>query len=861
MSVTIGSKLGPYEVLSTIGAGGMGEVFRARDSRLGRDVALKILPDSLLHDAARRGRFEQEARAVAALNHPNIVAVYDVGENYMVSELVDGESLRDLIAQGPVPFRRLIDIGAEMADGLAAAHSAGIVHRDMKPENVMLTRDGRVKILDFGLARQLVPPAAAVEGATRTIVSGATQPGTILGTVAYMSPEQVRGQTADHRSDIFSLGIILHEMITGSQPFRGESSVETMSAVLKEDAPDLPPPVSPSLRLIVGRCLEKNPARRFQSATDLAFALRSTSSGSGVTTVLPAIRRRLRIIVPALLALAGACLGAAGAWWWSRAQSRDASSVVRLILNVPVADQVVPGAVGLSPDAKRVVYVARRSGQTQLFVRSLDEPQPRALDGTEEGTDPMFSHNGDGVIFLQQQRLKKFSFAGGGVTEFASSLAGRGFGILPDGSIAAVSDGSIKAYNTETRSERTLVPAVERTLLLHPYVLPGGEAILYTKVQRDALHLFGRTIGGDEIGPIVENASRPRYADGRLLFLTRDGAISGVPFSPRTLKISGTVMQIPGTGAENNASGFDAVRNVLVYVTGETRLGSRQLIAVDRSGASRAIDMLPAEFVSLTISPNARRVALGGFGMDADIWTYDLERSVASRLTFESEEDETPVWSPDGTLIAYSANRNRKRVVAVRNADGSGAEKVIWATEGHTHLHSWSPDGKIIAGTVAKSASMSDIWFISATGDGKAEPFIVSPFAKMEPAFSPDGKWLAYTSNETGRREVYVAALPSGAKLQISNMGGIHPVWARNGRELYYRDRNHIMAVSVQGGSELNAGAPKPMFDAPDYVSFAALPDGRFIALPVEQDKNPANLNVILNWQAELKLREEEGPK
>jgi dipeptidyl aminopeptidase/acylaminoacyl peptidase len=495
-----------------------------------------------------------------------------------------------------------------------------------------------------------------------------------------------------------------------------------------------------------------------------------------------------------------------------------------------------------------------------LFVRALDEPQPKPLDGTEEATDPVFSRDGESVFFLQQQKLKKFPLAGGSMTEIANSEIGRGFAILPDGSIAGMWDGTIKAYNTETRSERTLVPSAERTLLLHPFVLPGGNSILYAKVQRDAIHLFGRKIGGEERGPIVENASRPRYADGRLLFLTRDGAISGASFDTETLKISGKIMQIPRTGADNNASAFDVVRNLLVYVTGETRLGSRQLISVDRSGASRPVATLPAEFVSLSISPNARRIALGGFGPEGDIWTYDLERGVASRLTFENEEDETPVWSPDGVTIAYSATRSRKRVVASRKSDGSGTEQVIWNAEAHTHLHSWSPDGKTIAATVAKSASMSDIWFVPAEGGGKAQPFIVNPFAKTEPSFSPDGKWLAYTSNETGRREVYVAAIPTGGKLQISNMGGVHPVWSRSGRELYYRDRNHIMAVAVQGGAELNAGAPKPMFDAPDYVSFAAMPDGRFIALPVEQDKNPANLNVILNWQAELKSREEQGP-
>jgi hypothetical protein len=452
MSLTIGSQLGPYEIISTLGVGGMGEVYRARDIRLGRDVALKILPASFSSDTSRQARFEQEARAVAALNHPNIVAVYDVGTqdslSYMASELVEGESLRSLIEEGGMPARRVIDISAQLADGLAAAHAAGIVHRDLKPENVMHTRDGRVKILDFGLARQTVSTGPAE--ATRTILATGTTPGAILGTVAYMSPEQVRGQIADHRSDIFSFGTVLHEMISGAQPFRGDSSVEVMNAVLKEDPPELPAATSPSLRLIVLRCLEKDPNRRFQSASDLAFALRSASSGPVSSPLFAASPRKRSMLIPALAGFAAvvALAGTAAVFWPVAGQAPG--RVVHFILPVPQSDQLVAGFVAVSRDGNSVAYVARRAGQTQIFIRSLDDPTPRVLTGTEEGSYPFFSNRGDHVIFLQQQKLKQIPVAGGQVAEIASNQVPRGFEALCVGrSVGVYQDKSIKTFDSE----------------------------------------------------------------------------------------------------------------------------------------------------------------------------------------------------------------------------------------------------------------------------------------------------------------------------------------------------------------------------------------------------------------------------
>jgi Tol biopolymer transport system component len=396
--------------------------------------------------------------------------------------------------------------------------------------------------------------------------------------------------------------------------------------------------------------------------------------------------------------------------------------------------------------------------------------------------------------------------------------------------------------------------------LFEPHVLPGDEAILYVKTTggMDQAAIFGLRFGGEEVGPIATQASQPQYAHGYLLYRLGDGTISALPFDSRNLKGIGKAIKMARIAG---ASAYDVAGDVLVYVTGEARLGSKQLISVDRSGASRSIGGLPSEFVTLSVSPNGRRIALAGVGSESDIWTYDTERAVSMRVTFEPDEDETPVWSPDGTRIAYAANRDGKRVIALRTADGSGSEQILCTTEGHSHTSSWSSDGKFIAFTVLKVAAAQDVYIVPASG-GKAQPFISSPFSKVEAVFSPDGRWLAYTSNETGRWEVYVTAFPGpGGRLQISNMGGVHPVWAANGRELYYRDRNHIMSVSIQGGQELKAGAPRPMFDAPDYVAFGVTPEGRFIALPVEESKNPASLNVVLNWTADLKSREADEAK
>ena len=857
MSVAIGSQLGPYEIVSTLGAGGMGEVYRARDTRLGRDVALKILPASFSADESRRARFEQEARAVATLNHPNIVAVYDVGSqdgvSYIASELVEGESLRALIGQGPVPTRRIIDIGAQLADGLSAAHSAGIVHRDLKPENIMLTRDARVKILDFGLARQTVSGGPAE--ATRTIVATATLPGSILGTVAYMSPEQVRGLIADHRSDIFSLGIILHEMATGSQPFRGESSVETMNAVLKEDPPELPAAVPPALHLIIGRCLEKDPGRRFQSGSDLAFALRSASSSSISSPALAvAGGRRMSKLVAALigLALIGVLAAAAVQLW--RRPPQPGGRVVHLVLPMPAGDRLIPTSVAVSRDGNLVAYVARRSGQSQIFVRALDEPTPRLLAGTEDASSPTFSYRGESVIFLQQQKLKRIPVAGGSIAEIAGNQVPRGFSTLPDESVVGIPafDSSVKAYDPETRAEKTLFKGDPSFVMFSPDVVGDGKAIVYARFKpATPPAIYAHRINGGDASLVIENANLPRYAAGYLLY-ERMGSLGAVLFDSEKLKPNGTPMRLSILGGSMAA--YDATEDVLVYVTGDSRLGSNQLTHVDRSGAMRPIATLEGDFVHLAISPDGKRVALGGYGDDGDIWTYDLDRGVASRLTFEKEEEETPIWSPDGMRIAYSASRGGKRVIAIRSADGSGPEQVIATLASHAHLHSWSPDGKTILLSVLLSAGQHDLWVTPADGSAPPREFISSPFAKLDAAFSPDGKWVSYTSNETGRREVYITAYPGpGGRLQISNMGGQGAVWSRNGRELYYRDRNHIMAVTLQPGPQMKVSVPRPIFDAPDYASFAPTPDGRFIALPIDFEKNPADLHVVLNWQSALK--------
>jgi eukaryotic-like serine/threonine-protein kinase len=856
MSVSVGSHLGPYEIVSMLGAGGMGEVYRARDARLGRDVALKLLPKAFSSDDSRRARFEHEARAVAALNHPNIVSVYDVGSqdsvSYMASELVEGESLRALIERGPVPPRRMIDIGAQLADGLSAAHHAGIVHRDLKPENIMLAREGRVKILDFGLARQTVSGGPAE--ATRTIVATATLPGSILGTVAYMSPEQVRGQVADYRSDIFSLGTILHEMITGAQPFRGDSSVETMNAVLKEDPSGLPAGTPPSLALIVARCLEKDPGRRFQSASDLAFALRSalSTSLSAPAIAVAGSRPGSRVLALLISGAALAAIGTAAAVFWPRTP-QPLGRLVHVVLPMPAGDRLIPSSVAVSRDGNRVAYVGRRSGQSQIFVRDLDKAVPRLLAGTDEGTQPLFSYRGDSVFFLQQQKLKRIPVTGGTVTEIAGNQVPRGFSSLPDGSIIGIPafENVIKAYDPDTRAERTLFKGDSASMMFSPEAV-NGRAILYTRGQRAAPpSIYVRPLDGQESGPVVENAAVPRYAGGYLLY-NRMGTLGAIPFDAAKLKATGAPMRI-SAGLENIAA-YDAAAEVLAYVTGDARLGSRQLAVVERSGASREIVTLDGDFVHLALSPDGRHVALGSYGDEGDVWTYDLDRGVVSRLTFEKEEEETPIWSPDGRRIAYAANRNGKRVIAVRAADGSGAEQIIATLQAHAHLHSWSPDGKTILLSLMFYTGQNDVWIIPADGSAAPREFLRSPFSKLDATFSPDGKWVSYTSNETGRREVYITAFPGAAgKLQISNMGGQSAVWSQDGRELYYRDRNHIMAVSLQAGPQMKAGPPRPIFDAPDYAAYAATPGGRFVALPIDVDKNPAELHVVLNWRRALK--------
>jgi serine/threonine-protein kinase len=407
----------------------------------------------------------------------------------------------------------------------------------------------------------------------------------------------------------------------------------------------------------------------------------------------------------------------------------------------------------------------------------------------------------------------------------------------------------VKAYDPETRAERTLFKSDS---VFSPEVVDNGKAILYSRFKpASPPSIYARRFDAEAEGdPIVENAGLPRYALGYLLY-GRMGSIGAVPFDPESLKSTGAPMRLSLAGS---ASTFDVAGDVLAYLTGEARLGSKQLTYVERSGSTRPIATLDGDFVHLALSPDGRRVALGSYGDEGDVWTYDLDRGVASRLTFEKEEEETPIWSPDGTRVAYSATRSGKRVVAIRSADGSGGEQIVATVPSHTHLHSWSSDGKTILLSMLFTAGQNDLWVMPADGSSPPQEFVRSPFFKLDATFSPDGKWVSYTSNETGRREIYIAAFQGpGGKLQISNMGGQNAVWSGDGRELYYRDRNHIMAVKFEPGPPMKVSAPRPIFDAPDYAAFTATPDGRFIALPIDHEKNPAELHVVLNWQRALK--------
>jgi eukaryotic-like serine/threonine-protein kinase len=852
----------------------MGEVYRARDTRLDRQVAIKILPADLSQSAQFRLRFEREAKTISQLNHPHICTLYDVGENYLVMELLDGESLADRLARGPLAIEEVLRYGIQIAGALDRAHRQGVVHRDLKPGNIMLTKSG-AKLLDFGLAKE---SAGASPLAAETVQKPLTTEGTIVGTFQYMAPEQLEGEPADARTDIFALGAVLYEMATGKRAFEGKTRTSLIAAIVSgRPAPisQLQPLSPPALEHVIERCLEKDPADRWQSARDVAEELKwidRKGSQAGVAAPVAARKRTFAWILPVITA----AIAAAITWGSIEIREEPPRRIESTLLPPPKTQFAyeLAGTGALSPDGTRIVFPALgANGHVLLYFRNLSGGSAQPLAGTEDAFYPFWSPDGRMIAFFVPGKLKKIDAAGGPPQAVADAPQGRGGSWSPQGVIVftpALSGPMMKVSDSggiATLATR-LAPAKAETTHRWPCFLPDGRHFIYVA---NAPGLAGHrimlaSIDGDSQRELVRANSNAIYSPtGHLLYL-RERSLVAQPFDAKTFTLGRDAIPI----AENvfSSSGrmdgaFTVSGNgVLAYAGGIAPLS--QLIWVDFAGKAIGSVGNPMNIVGLAISHDGRRVvvAIADPGNRSDLWVQDLTRSTTTRLTFDPGDESNPSWSPDDSMILYSSNAKSPDDVMIKRSSGTGTEETVWANQALKIASDWSPDGKTIAVTQLDPAGKTnlDLWFYSLE-DHKARVFVQTPFAEVRARFSPDGRWISYDSNESGRSEVYVLPVSGmGGKWQISTDGGSNTRWRRDGKQLYYISPDFkLMAVDVSAhGNEFTAGVPRALFPLnikhANGTQYDVSPDGKRFLINTPNDRaEAAPLTLVQNWTAALK--------
>ncbi len=882
MSLTPGTKLGPYEILAPIGAGGMGEVYRAKDTRLGRDVALKILPESFAREPDRLRRFEQEARAVAALNHPNILAIHDIGQRaegrnngspFLVSELLEGESLRAALEGGALPQRKTIEYGVQIAHGLAAAHEKGIIHRDLKPENIFVTKDGRIKILDFGLAKL----AQHAESDDATLTSPQTAAGMIMGTASYMAPEQVRGEAADPRSDIFAFGAVLYEMLSGVRAFRQDTPVETMTAVLKDDPPELSDParvVSAPLERIVRRCLEKNPEQRFQSARDLSFAL-GALSGTEASAAARAVAAPHRMPLRLWLSVALALVAVAAVTWFV---VRRPVPTTRMQFALAVPDEMSISHMALSRDGSMLVFVSpeESSALPMLFVQRIGSSNVTALPGTQGASYPFWSPDGAYVGFFANGKLQKMAISGGPSQVLATALAGRGGSWGSKGVIIYSPDANsplqrVKADGTGMAPVTQGIRIPEDQSHRWPLFLPDGNHFLFwagnfgnLKDDRSS-GIYLSSLEGKERKLVVLCHSSFGYDAHNLFYADEQRQLVSVAFDASAGTVSGSttvVANVVGFQPSTFWSAFAVAQSgTLVYNT-DVGAAESALTWMDRSGKEMARIGVPAVMDNPTLSPDGSRVAVDISDEKAnnvDIWIESTTAAGNSRFTFDPSEEVAGVWSRGGGMLAYRRGDADGASLYLKPATGLERERKRFTTPKSTMNdiipNSWSLDDQQILCT--RQTSSGDYLELLPVTNGEPTRFLTSKGSETNGQISPDGKWVAYASDESGNWEIYVTSFPSAAgKWQVSRGGGTEPRWRGDGGEIFYIGPNGMLtAVSVNGASAFVTGTPAPLFQirgrAPisstDVFTYDVAKDGkRFLVNRYVKPEHVPPLTILL---------------
>jgi eukaryotic-like serine/threonine-protein kinase len=868
MHLSTGSRLGPYEITGEIGAGGMGEVYRARDSRLGREVAIKVLPAEVSQDPARLVRFEREARTASALNHRNIVTIHDFssenGQAWLVMELIRGSSLREVLASGAIPLKRLLPIAAGVSDGLTSAHGAGLVHRDLKPENIMITESGTPKILDFGLVKQV--SRSDPDQSTEVHVS---RTGVVMGTAAYMSPEQARGDELDFRTDQFSLGAILYEAATGVHPFRRATAVDTLAAILNDDPKPLPHTLPEAFGWIVERCLAKNPLERYGSTADLAQDLARLERGpsTAVTAARPA-RRRVSpwLLLPAALA-AGATLGLLAPW---RRTPAGTALPVQAALATPDIAEVLLDDVGLplalSPDGRHLaIYGADGTGATGLWVRDLATGTTRKL--AEGAFSAGWSPDNNAIAYFADGKLKTIDVGGGPARSVCPAR--------PEGTPSWHGDTilfsqysyrpGLYAVNAQGGTPRLIVaPTANSALPWWPQFLPDGKRFLYLKfvpsLETGLLthELRIASLDGTDELLVGTMDSRAIYASGRLLYV-RDGTLLAQPFDPESGRLSGEAQPVVDGVHHFSRTGTAAFtvsdNGVLAW-----RVARRpvRLAWFDRSGAEQETIDTAVMRPDGRLSPDGQRYAVGVADPkqgSSDVWIYDLQRRSGERLTYRALDEGSPVWAPDGRTIYYRSDGGGGPPDVFRWILGQKDGTLFYRGRAVEEPHDVAPDGRSLLFTEARQVEGADAYVLPLTPNSRPNELLTTPFNEYSPRYSPDGRWIAYSSDASGAPEIYLRPVNGPASaIRVSQQGGTRPRWGKGGRQLYFL-AGHGKLMSVAIGADGTPGTPEMLFQAAAAVDFDAAADGsRFIIQLAEHTSEPV-VQLLLNWPARLEAR------
>jgi eukaryotic-like serine/threonine-protein kinase len=860
-----GQTLGVYRILELVGAGGMGEVYRARDTRLGRDVAVKVLPRLFSVDPERLARFEREARLLASLNHPHIAAIYGfeetAGTHALVLELVEGPTLAERLQRGPLPVAEALGIARQIAAALEAAHERGVVHRDLKPQNIKVKPDATVKVLDFGLAKATLAATAPIDE---------TREGIILGTPGYMSPEQSRGHAVDKRTDVWAFGCVLYEMLTGRSAFAGATISDTLAAVLKQE-PDwqaLPADTPPGVRSLLRRCLKKDPVDRLHDIADARIEIQEGIAEPATAPTGPPRRAAARWtrMIPWVVAAGAVAMALMVAERDTRHTASPAGAVTRLDLDLPAGVELVtvyPPAMVLSPDGTRVAFVGVFRGLRQLYTRRLDQFETVAIKGTENANAVFMSPDGSALGFITADlSLKRVSLADSLVTTIehgAEFSAGAAWGA--DGRITFVRAGAlwqVPASGGPAKQLTTLDSGKQELLHAWPTVIEQGRIVLFASItgsSRGASHIEAISLPDGQRRVIVESGTFPLYAPSGHLVFFRDGALLGAPFDADRLEVTGPVVRV----LENLAVGatMDAPlaalsdAGSLTYAPGDA--GTTRLVWVFRQGGEQPITETPRRYQYPRLAPDGRRAAVVAAG---DLWIQDLARTTLTRLTSEQTVGNAfPVWTPDGSRVLFRTLTGMSWTAA----DGSGHPRAIAGSLSGDLPCSISRDGDTLAFMRQNSQNSRDIYVLSLSGRTPPRP-VVSTFAfEGGPQFSPDGHWMAYASDESGQMQVYVRPFPGPDKRwPVSTQGGTQPLWNRNGKEIFYRIGNKMMVVDLSGTTTLTLSQPRQLFDQRyvfQNVSLAnydvSLDGERF--LMVKDEAGSGRLNVVLNWTEELK--------